>query len=75
MKITLTGIIAELVDSGDLDVSSLKNVEDLKHQLLMKAPELHNYKLKVAVNSVLAEERQILDLEDKVFVFSAYAGG
>jgi molybdopterin converting factor small subunit len=75
MKITLTGITAELVDSGDLDVSSLKNVEDLKNQLLLRAPELHNYKIKVAVNSVLAEERQTLDQEDEVFVFNAYAGG
>lgn len=75
MKVKLTGVIAELIGSREMDSSPVKNVAEVKQQLLLKAPELNRYKIKLAVNSMLTGERDELHPEDEVFVFGAYAGG
>lgn len=75
MKILLAGKIAELMKTRVFETSSAERVSDIRQQLLLKVPELTQFKMKITVNDVLADEDQGLNAEDTVFVFGAYAGG
>lgn len=75
MIVKISGAIAEHVGSSELEINPVKNVADIKQQLLLKAPELNRYRIKVAVNSILSDDSTSLKSEDEVFVFGAYAGG
>lgn len=75
MKIKLTGLSAEFLKENVLDIERVKSVSDVRKELINKYPELENFDMKIAVNSLLSDEKTSISNDDDVLVFGAYAGG
>lgn len=75
MKITLTGLTAELFQTSELETSSHSTVKEVKEELLRLKPELAEKAVMIAINKKLAKESDKIREEDQILVFHPYAGG
>ena len=77
MKITVLffGVLTDIVASNRLDMQDVKNVEDLKRQLIEKHPELQGYVYRLFVNNELIAGNKSLNNGDEVAMVPPFVGG
>ena len=75
MKIYLSGLAAEKLDSEIFDYSGTKDVESLLEHLSKIDALLNKTQLYVSVNENLASDKTDFIENDEVLVFNAFAGG
>ncbi len=77
MKITVLffGVLTEIITRNSLAIHDVKNVEDLKRQLIEKYPELQRYVYRVFVNKELIAGNKSLNDGDEVALIPPFAGG
>ena len=75
MKITLTGLSADLFQVNEMETPSFSTVKEVKQELIRLKPELAQRAMMVAVNNRLAGDLGEINEGDQVLVFHPYAGG
>jgi len=75
MKINLSGLSAEILQTESIDYTDTKDVKTLLNILRSKSDILDSAKLYVTVNEELVDENQSFNDNDKVLVFNPFAGG
>lgn len=75
MKINLSGLAAEILQTESVEYTDIKDVKTLLKSLQSKSVVLGSAKLYVTINEELADEQQTFKEGDEVFVFNPFAGG
>ena len=75
MKINLSGLTAEILQTESIEYTDTKDVNTLLKVLQAKSRILSSAKLYVTINEELAEERQTFKESEEVFVFNPFPGG
>ena len=75
MKISLSGLAAEILQTESVEYTDTKDVKTLLKVLQAKSKILGSAKLYVTINEDLADKKQTFKESDEVFVFNPFAGG
>ena len=77
MKITVLffGILKDVVANSKFTMQDVKNLEDLKSQLIEKHPELQRYVYRVFVNKTLISGNKSLSNGDEIALVPPFVGG
>jgi len=75
LQIISFGKIAEFLSSQQLNVSEIKDTNQLKSYLENAFPQLATMKYKLAVNKVLVQENTPINNNDSVAIMPPFSGG
>jgi molybdopterin converting factor small subunit len=76
-KITVKafGMIAEKIGSGEIILSGISSIEELKKSLFDKFPELKNMKFSIAINKQLAFGNAQISAGSEIALLPPFSGG
>ena len=75
MKISLSGLAAEILQTENIEYTDTRDVKTLLKVLQAKSKTLGSSKLYVTIKEDLVDEKQTFKESDEVFVFNPFAGG
>ena len=76
-KITVRafGMIAEKIGSGEIQLSGISTIEDLRKSLVDQFPELKNMKFSIAINKQLASGNASIPDGSEIALLPPFSGG
>ena len=75
VKVLLFGVLAEEAGLEEMEIPSVKTVDDLKHSIISRYPAFNKYKFNISVNKTLVKGNPELTDGDEVALLPPFAGG
>ncbi len=75
MKILFFASIAEITGAPEINLQGIKNIVDLKQQLIAKFPPLAGLNFSVAINKTIVQGNAELKETDEVAFLPPFSGG
>lgn len=75
IKVRAFGMIAEKIGSGQIELSEISSIEDLRTFLFGKFPDLKNMKFSIAVNKQLASGNMLIPDGSEIALLPPFSGG
>ena len=69
------GMIAEKIGSGQIQLTGISTVEQLRESLFEKFPDLKNMKFSIAINKQLASGNAPIPVNSEIALLPPFSGG
>ncbi len=75
ISIRAFGMIAEKIGSGQIQLTGISTVEELRESLFEQFPGLKNMKFSIAINKQLASGNSLIPADSEIALLPPFSGG
>lgn len=75
VSIRAFGMIAEKIGSGQIQLTGISSVDELRDSLFEKFPDLKNMKFSIAINKQLASGNAPIPADSEIALLPPFSGG
>lgn len=69
------GMVAEKIGSGQIQLTGISTVEELRESLFEKFPDLKNMKFSIAINKQLVSVNALIPADSEIALLPPFSGG
>lgn len=75
ISIRTFGMIAEKIGSGQIQLSGISSVDELRESLFEQFPDLKNMKFSIAINKQLVSGNAPIPIDSEIALLPPFSGG